>query len=330
MASRKDVASFPWGEQLPLIGRRGDIEALRLALDDAFEGKGSTIFLTGESGVGKTRLLNALHSEAVAHGFSVGIGRAFAVESRSPYGVIADALVPMLNLIDESSLTVLARGMESDLHALLPGLAARRAATEQVGKDPDLRARLHWNFVQFVKRLTARRPLVLAFENAQWCDPSSLELIHFLARQVRESPILLLVTYSVDDADAGVGLRKIERSLTSMREASVRRLDPLTQPDVAELLQRIFGMQRESAELQATAVHRHTRGNAFFVEETLKALIGDGRFRKVDDRWVAGDLTELALPPTVRDAVAARLTSLSDGARRVAEIAAVVGTPALL
>lgn len=329
--TRETVAAFPWGHELPLTGRRADLDALRLALDHAFEGKGHSIFLSGDSGIGKTRLLNALHTEAVAHGFSVGIGRAFVVESSSPYGVIADALVPMLSAMDEASLSVLARGVEGDLQALLPGLQTRRGGTlERVGRDPDLRARLHWNFVQFVKRLTARRPLMLGFENTQWCDPSSLELIHFLARQIAETPILLLVTYAMDDAATGPALRSIERSLTSMRQASARRIEPLTLHDITVLLQRVFGLEHENAALHAVSLHRHTKGNPFFVEETLKALLADGGIQKVDDRWVAGDLTELALPPTVRDAVAARLASISDGARRVAEIAAVVGARASL
>lgn len=325
------VAAYPWGEELPLTGRRAELDALRLTLDQAFEGKGQTIFLSGDSGVGKTRLVNALGTEAVAHGFSVGIGRAFAVESRSPYGVIADALLPMLTAMDETSLAVLSRGVEGDLQALLPGLQARRGATsERVGSDPDLRARLHWNFVQFVKRLTARRPLMLAFENMQWCDPSSLELIHFLARQIADSPILLLVTYAADDADPEPALRSIERSLTAMRGASARRLDLLTLHDITVLLQRVFGLAHEEAALHAASLHQHTKGNSFFVEETLKVLLIDGRIAKVDDRWILGDLTELALPPTVRDAVAARLATIADGACRVAEIAAVVGTPASL
>ena len=329
--TRESVAAFPWGQELPLTGRLADLNSLRLALDRAFEGKGHTIFLSGDSGVGKTRMVSVLRTEALAHGFSVGVGRAFSVESRSPYGVIADALMPILGAMDEASLAVLARGVEDELHALLPGLQARRGGTaERVGRDPDLRARLHWNFVQFVKRLTARRPLMLAFENMQWCDPSSLELIHFLARQIAAVPILLLVTYASDDADPEPALRSIERSLTSMREASARRIEPLTLHDIAILLQQVFGLARENASLHAASLHRHTKGNPFFVEETLKALLADGGIQRLDDRWVARDLTELALPVTVRDAVEARLANISDGARRVAEIAAVVGARASL
>lgn len=321
--------SFPWGRELPLVGRRADVDVIRLALDHAFEGAGHTLFLTGDSGIGKTRLVESIATEAVAHGFAVGVGRAFAVESRSPYGVIADAFVPMLTAIDEASLSVLARGVEGDLHALLPGLPTRRPnGADSPSRDPDLRARLHWNFVQFVKRLTARHPLMLAFENAQWCDPSSLELLHFLARQIAQSPVLLIISYGSDDTAASAGLSRVERSLTSMREATVRRLLPLTQPDVVALLQRSFAVDREVAEPNAAILHTHTAGNPFFLEETLKTLISEGRIRKVDDRWATWDLSELALPSTVRDAVQVRLSGISDAARKVAEIAAVIGTRA--
>jgi DNA-binding CsgD family transcriptional regulator len=236
-------------------------------------------------------------------------------------------MVPMLSAIDEASLSVLTRGLEADLQALLPGLTRRSTSgSESAGKDPDLRARLHWNFVQFLKRLTARRPVLLIFENAQWSDPSSLELIHFLSRQIAATPALVLVTYSTDDPETSPALMKVERSLTSLRQATLRRVDPLTLQDVVALLQRTFGIDHGLAEQHAATLHAHTAGNPFFLEETLKALIGDGRIRCIEQRWSMWDLSELALPTTVRDAVHARLASISDGARRVAEVAAAVGT----
>lgn len=133
--------------------------------------------------------------------------------------------------------------------------------------------------------------------------------------------MLLIITYGSDDTAASAGLAKVERSLTSLREASVR-LNPLTQPDVVAVIQRAFGIDREAADTHATVLHTHAAGNPFFLEEALKALIAEGRIRKVDDRSAAWDLTELALPSTVRDAVQVRLSGMSDAARKVAEIAA--------
>jgi len=91
--------------ELPLVGRRADLAALRLALDSASEAKGHTIFLSGESGVGKTRLVQVLAREALRREMFVAVGGAYAAESGIPYGMISDALVPALRDLPPATLT---------------------------------------------------------------------------------------------------------------------------------------------------------------------------------------------------------------------------------
>jgi DNA-binding CsgD family transcriptional regulator len=225
--------------------------------------------------------------------------------------------------MDAATVSVLMRGLEGDLQALLPGL--RSTSAPDRGSDTDLRTRLHWNLLQFVKRLTARSPLLLIFDNAQFCDPSSLEIAHFLARQIREIPMLLVIAYASDEADAAPQLGSIERSLLVMKAAVLQEVQALTAHDVTTLLQRLFAIDLTSAQKHGSALHRHTAGNAFFLEEALKVLLQTDVIRKADDVWIVGDVAELTLPPTARDTIAARLSTISDDARRLAEISAVGG-----
>jgi DNA-binding CsgD family transcriptional regulator len=326
-----DSGRTPWGGELPLVGRRADLAALRLALDDAIDGRGRTVVLTGEAGVGKTRLLSALVDQARGRDVTVAVGRASSVESGLPYGVIGDALLPALRGIDSGTLSVLTRGVGADLRTILPGLADTRSANEPASSgDPDRKARLLWNFAQFLCRLAARSPMLLVVENGQWFDPSSTELLHFLARQISEARILVVVSYTADDGTDGGALRAAERSLAARGDASVKRLLPLTLGDTSELLRRTLGGDPAALERAASALHRRTLGNPFFIEETLKAMLAADSVRRVDDRWVGWDIDDGSLPTTVREALHERYLALPEPAQRVAAVAAVIGTRAPL
>ena len=321
---------MPWGVELPLVGRRSDLSALRQALDDAVESKGQTIVLLGDGGVGKSRLVQALAHEVAGDDVTVAIGRGYAVESSFPYGAIGDALVPSLCKLDPAALAVLARGVEGELRAVLPGLPGARDAASAPIRDPDLKARLLWNFAQFLTRFAQKRPLLLVFENAQWCDPSSIELLHFVARQISAARVLIVVTHTSDDRDVTSAFRGVERSLVATNFATVRRIEPLTRHDMSELMQRAFGQSTPELERVASHLFEQTRGNPFFVEEMLKSHVSSGRLKTIDGRWVGWDASRVVVPATVRDVVQERLAVISDAARQVAAVAAVIGTRASL
>ncbi len=283
--------------------------------------------VNGDSGVGKTRLVATLMKDARTRQMFIGCGQAFPVEGAIPFGVIVDALVPALHGMDKALLAVLTRGTEAELQTLLPGLAPNGKSLLS-GVEGDARTRLFWTFVQFLKRLAERPGVLLVAENIQWADASSLELLHFLARQIGDSRILLTMTYRSAEHDANPTLCAIERSLGSARIASVRTVQPLTRIDLTELLHRMFGTDPAATAPFVERLHAKTLGNPFFVEETLKTLVAQGQVRTEGERWIGWDTGVDAMPATVRAAVSARIEELSPAARRTAEVAAVIGTVA--
>jgi DNA-binding CsgD family transcriptional regulator len=315
----------------PLAGREAELATLTAALQNADQGRGGTIFLAGESGIGKTRLASAIVEHATRRGFTTAVGRAYPVETGVPYAVFSDALLPLLRALDPAMLAVLTRGGNAELVQLFPALAAgdRAFGASAVRGDPsELRARLLWNFAQFLSRFAARRPLLLVLENLQWADSSSLELLHFSARQISGDRILILGTYNDADrraAEPSSMLRSLESSLIALGSAQTLHLAPLDPAATLDLVQRALGSDSNTREL-ADIVHQRTRGNPFFLEETVKALAeaagARGRPPSVED------LQTLELPRTIRDAVIARLAQLSPDARRLADLAAVIGTRA--
>ncbi len=316
----------------PLIGRAAELTRFTTLLSETAAGKGTTTILFGEGGVGKTRLIGAVAERARKRGFTVALGRAYPVETGVPYALFADGLLPLLAQIDPAQLAVLTRGASAELAALFPGMYP---ASSGEGRDParsggdpaEIKARLLWNFSQFLTRISSRQPLLLVLENLQWADASSLELFHFVARQIPSGAKVALVgTYNETEREGNPVLRTTEQSLLRLGVATVQRLEPLNQEEVRQLVQETFSVDESALGRFPSLLYAWTRGNPFFVEETLKALVTRGSLYERDGRWFGWQVETLELPPTIRDAIASRLDGLSSDARAVANMAAVIGT----
>jgi DNA-binding CsgD family transcriptional regulator len=312
---------------LPLVGRDAEVRALVRVLESAERGSASTTFVAGDGGIGKTRLAENIINAAMRRGWTTAVGRAYPVETGVPYALFSDALLPTLKALDEATLAVLSRGGESELGRLFPAFDVRGASRSPMRGDlSELKARLLWNFSQFLGRLAARRPLLIVLENLQWADASSLELLHFVARQLQGQHIAILCTYNDAQRDANPALASAERSLVGLGAATIVRLAPLSRGETDTLLADFFGVEAGAIRDFAASLYERTRGNPFFIDEMLKSLVEAGKLRREDGRWTGWETTDLDLPHTVRDAIVARLGRLSKSARAIADLAAVFGS----
>ncbi|MBI4410313.1 MAG: AAA family ATPase, partial [Gemmatimonadetes bacterium] len=309
---------------LPLVARSTQLAVLHTALDQAAGGHGSTVLITGEGGGGKSRLVRAVADDAARRGWTVAVGRAYPVETGVPYALFSDALLPLLRSLEPAKLAVLARGGEAELGYLFPALALAGERDRPHRGDPaEFKARLLWNLTEFLGRFSAQQPLLIALEALEWADASSLELLHFVARQIGGHRILLLCTYNEAERERNPALRSAEQSLVSLGLARVLELGPLTRAETGELVQRAFGVEGSVCREFSALLHEWTRGNVFFIEETLKALVDAGRLRNEQGVWLGWELENLTLPRSIRDALMARFDRLSAPARALAELAAV-------
>jgi DNA-binding CsgD family transcriptional regulator len=309
---------------MPLVGRSDEMAELRGAMDGLARGRGTLWLVSGVGGVGKTRLGQAVVEEAVRRDWAVASGRAFPVESGVPYALFADALQPVVRRMNPEHLRVMTRGV-GELTHIFPWLAPGSPPLQDV-ESGDFRNRLHWHFTQFLRGLLHDWPLLVVLEDLQWADTSSLELLHFVARQMTDVPLFLFCTYNPEHIDANPSLRALLQSLQSLRIAQPMHLEPLGEPAVGELLHRMYGTDRSLVRDFTMLLYRWTRGNPFFVEETLKALVASGDLRQEDGRWIGWQVDALRLPPSIRDAVLMRLEVLSAAARDAADTAAVLGS----
>lgn len=306
------------------MGRHRELEALTAALDAATRGQGSVHVLAGESGIGKTRLLETVVQRARERELQCVVGRAFPVETGIPFAVFGDGFVPVLREVTPASLQTLTRGATAELGVLFPTLRLEDRGA-RLADSSDLRPRLFDTFSQLLYRLAARKPMVVVLENLQWADPSSLDLFHFIARSVGEHPVLVLASYNDLQRDANRNLRLAEQSLVSLGVLTRHVLPPLSQAEVTDLIARLFDEKPATVQGLAERVYHRTRGNAFFVEETLKELVRAGRLRKDGDRWSGWTTQQLALPDSIRDVLSLRWDRLSRSAQDIVQVAAVVG-----
>jgi DNA-binding CsgD family transcriptional regulator len=296
-------------------------------LDDIAERRGGTLIVAGNGGVGKTRLAMTIADRAERLGWTVSCGRVYVVETGIPYAVFSDALQPLLRKLDPGALAVMTRGAGAWLESISPafGQGGASAPADEDG-GADAKARLFWTFTQFLGRLAAKQPLLLVLENLQWADTASLELLHFVSRQIGRDRIGILCTYNEAELDQNPALRTTEQSLLSLGAAKLNRLEPLSHEETERLVCETFHVDPAAARLFGARLYSWTRGLPFFIEETLKALVESGRLYERDGRWLGWEIEGLELPRSVRAAVAGRMERLSHAARTVANVAAVVGT----
>ena len=278
-----------------LVGRDAERARLRSALDQARDGAGSLVLLSGEAGVGKTRLAAELATGATT------VLRGSATQGGSaPYAPVAVALRGLLRA-DPRALAACGP-LTRQLAFLLPELGEAAPAADR----PTLFEALRCAFEQ------AGQALVV-LDDLQWSDAATLELLAALAEPVRELPLLVLAAYRSDGLPRDHGIRRLRNDLRRAGRLDELVLRPLDVDATAKLLASALGEPPSPA--LARAIHDRAEGIPFFVEELASALRVGGTVQVED----------VPLPETVRDAVLLGLADLSSEARAAAEVAAVAG-----
>ncbi len=273
------------------VGRRRELVELEEALDAAVGGRGGLLLVSGEPGIGKTRLCQELADQAEARGVSVAWARCWEAGT-----------VPAFRAWDQ----------------LLAALGDTRVPTGPGGRadDADLaRMRVFDDVVGVVMVAAARRPLVLVLDDLHWADVGSIMLLGYLASQVRGAGVLILTTFRDIEARPGTGVGDAIADLG--RHGRHVRLAGMGVEDVPTLVESTTGVA--GRDVDAAAVHHHTGGNPLFAEELVRLLDTRGTLSTL----TADDLAPV--PATVKGVLSRRLHDLSEDCRTVLATASVVG-----
>jgi DNA-binding CsgD family transcriptional regulator len=292
-----------------LVGREQERSALREAIATAARGDGGILLVAGESGVGKSTLVDSVLAE------SERLVLSGATDQRAvrPYAPIVEAL----RAYGRSSPDSL-RGsapLSQHLALILPELGPRPSETDQ--------ATLFEAVSNLFDQIAVREPLVVFLDDLQWVDGATAELLLHLDRVLRRAPVLVLGAYRSDEVPRGHPLRSVRSELRRRRRLRELTVEPLGAVDTAELAARVLGARLGSA--LASAVYDRTQGVPFFVEEFARALVAAGRLEKGHGIVELGAGETLPLPDTIKEAVLLRAERLSPVGRHTLEIAAAAG-----
>ncbi len=293
-----------------LVGRSGELRRLLDLLDDAAEGRPTHALISGDAGVGKTRLVSELAARAAGHGFTVLSGRCAELGDSIPYLPLADALRDATTGPGPDQVLLDAIAERPVLSRLLPD----RGASPPPADLPGLaQQQLFGAVLGMLAELAARRPVLVVLEDLHWADRSTRDLLTFLSRVLHRERVAVVVTYRTDDLHRRHPLRPVVAELLRLPGVTAIELAPLGYADMADHLSALA-----AGPLDATTLHRivtRAEGNPYYGEELLAA--GNGRAGK--DR--AGSV----LPTGLAALLLARFEQVSGTAQQVLRAAAVAG-----
>jgi adenylate cyclase len=342
MAPVEEVA--PLGGTAPLAGRDAEMRVLAGALRELAGGRGSVVALTGEPGLGKTRLTQEARARFLAWaGAGTGRlplwldGRCVSYAAATPYGLYRQLLASWTGVSPDQPAALRASALEQTLLRvmgnanLLPSLA--RMAGLPAGNPPGPAAPALTNGAQanrqpgpaetqrmifdamrsLVTRLTAIAPAVLLLEDLHWADPTSFHLTRYLAALTGNRPLLMLVTGRPEAAG------DIAAIAPGVRQVRLRRLPPAAARGLARSL---IGDAGESV---LDAVVSPAGGNPLFLEERLAALLETRTLVRDQGTWSLRDTTDPQVSQVLERLVRSRIDRLSPPAQEAVRAASVLG-----
>ncbi|GAC1669098.1 MAG: hypothetical protein PVS3B1_07320 [Ktedonobacteraceae bacterium] len=325
-------ARFPSPIICPVvIGRMQEVTHFGTLVDQARSGTGQVAMVCGEAGIGKSRLVAEVKTEAAARDFLLMQGTCFPTDHAIPYAPLLDLLRSYFSSHSSALAAPEVERVAQVAQAFLPllpdvgyVLSGGTSLPTLTPLDPEQEKRRRFEtLIHFLAGEARVRPVLVVVEDLHWSDETSLEFLHYLARRCATHRLLLLLTYRSEEVSHS--LRHFLAQLERERLAQEILLAHLIRDEVEAMLQAIFALPRSAGVELADLLYTLTEGNPFFVEEVLKSLLASGEIFYANERWQRKELRELHIPRSVQDAVQQRTDQLSKPARRVLLLAAVAG-----
>jgi predicted ATPase/DNA-binding SARP family transcriptional activator len=308
-----------------LVAREEELAEARLIWRKASAGEGGVLLVSGEPGIGKTRLVRELCTEVQVAGDRVLVGECYA-EGGAPYAPFAQILRRAFrDGAGEELASSLPEFVLADLLTLAPSLRLR---FPDVPPNPPLdpkseQQRMFENMVACCGALCERTPVLLVLEDAHWADSGSLALLRHLVRRTRRHPILIVATYREMELDHTRPFQDVLLDLNRERLATRMRLSRLDREGTHDMLAVLFAEEIKPEFLEG--IYAKTEGNPFFVEEVCRALVESGQIYYSDGAWDRPGMEELEIPQSVRAVIQSRVGKMPPDCQEMLRLAAILG-----
>ncbi|HVE97940.1 MAG TPA: AAA family ATPase [Mycobacteriales bacterium] len=309
------------------VGRADELAAASTAVELALAGPGRLVLVSGEPGIGKTRLCEEVSRRAESAGGQVLTGFCYESGAGLPYMPLVEILTDYVARTSAQHVAERLGAHSSAAARLVPALRSATAVAD-AGLEGADRFELFDSICTMLLAAADTEPLLVRLEDLHWADRPSMLFIQHLVRRLRGGRVAVLATYRDTDLDRGHPLAEVLGEWRRDRSCLRVRLRGLDRAEVGDLLAGVARHDLDAAGHRlARALHDETEGNPFFIGETLRHLFESGALRWTGGRWVGDEDTIVAagIPEGVREAIGRRLSRLSDACQQTLVRAAVLG-----
>lgn len=338
------------GLKSPLIGRDMEFAICKQVMDQLSEGKGGTLVITGEAGLGKSRLVEELkeygmqrdnntawlegrcfsHSRSINYwALAYALRRYFSIENKNVASEVEEKIRSRLSILSKldtgrSSISGIAPVISS---LLLPKLRTEKAVDDLDESERKLRV---YNAVRDLLAMESQlRPVVLVLDDLHWADELSVELLLFLMRELSQHRVLFICMYrppiaGEPDTFPILKLEKLHETGETSGVTGVS-LSPLSSDASDAILNSLLAAGGLSQGMKEIILGK-SAGNPLYLEEIIRAIIADRAIERRDGKWVAvKELEDIEVPSTVQDVIMARIDRLMEEPKAVLQYASVIG-----
>ena len=313
------------------IGREHELSILRDALNETVKSKCSMFLISGELGVGKSRILNEFERLNLSQQVIYLAARCVDKFVTQPYFTLGEALDRYLFDLDKFPHEFLVGIPEPELTTLfkfLPILKDIPGAPPIKDDATEEKSSLSSGLIKLLINISKSKPLCLLFDDLHYTDAQTLGIILNLIHEYKESPILVISTFCPDElAIPGIGespLASVIKTEIFQKFAQALNLTGLTPEGVKEMIANLLVDIPLTAEFP-DMIYRITRGNPLFVEQLLKYLIEKEFIFYQSGKWIQKEIDETTLPLSIEETIQARIEDLSIETKEMIAKAAVIG-----
>ena len=259
------------GQDIPLAGRADEVEQIRTAIEDVGRGRSRVILLSGEAGIGKTRLLQEVEAYGRSQGFRTLLGRCYGLTRILTFGPWIEALRTAAVPDDPKLVDWLGSERRMELSRILPELGGSDLRAPERAED---HVKLFEAIVDLIEGLAVRQPLLVMLEDIHWADEMSVRLLFYLGRRLNTTRVLLAATFRDDELPSGSAARGMLDDFKREWPAVQIALGSLSRNDAVVLAHAIAKADTPSTILEQVGaqVWELSRGNPFMIVETMRSL----------------------------------------------------------
>jgi diguanylate cyclase (GGDEF)-like protein len=321
-------------EPLPSLNFKGFIDRteplalLKSMFDSALRGKGCSVMISGEAGVGKTRLVSEVEKYASLNNGIFLAARPIEYGVTPPYRMFFQVIKDYFTEGDDERRACL-KHVESvyreQIAAFYPELRMIMGVLESPPQlSPDLeKMRLFDAVSRVFEVMSQQTPLMVFLDNLHWARAVDFELLNYLLRNLSDWSILLCGAYRIEEVGEGHSLISFLRTMSREQYFEQIQLQGLNLEEVGDLLRTILGYPVKQHIIER--INQETEGNPFYIEELTKSFVARGIVCWQDKHWAFNEFDDIRLPSSVNDLLLRRFEGVDVEVRELLTRASVIG-----